>query len=426
MSVVAGIALPEGNPGAVEAAAASLTQAAGDFDSAAGTVRQAEGAVGAWRGIASFTFSDRCGIHSEAARAGGDACQRAAVALRRFGRRLEDARDRVRELQRQAEQCVRQIEGAEARAGAAALRETAAEVRGFAAGLAGGADAGALQAAAQRDAQAAQAERAQAEREAAAARAELERLRARAEEEREQVERQARATAGVVRGAAGLLPRVQYPPAPPAPHVEEEDGGGLLDGVLGVVHGGLDIGGFFPGAGAIPDLVNAGIYELEGKHLEAGISLGAAVPIAGDIGKGAKMIKEGAEAAAKAGRTAKTVEELASLARSRADELQAALPDGSRGRVTMGVGVGEDAAGNIRVVVGTSEPNGYLRPGVGPLREGEELAAAFGHAEDDIVNYMRGNGIRPITVAAGRPICPDCAGILDDAGALPGSPLKEP
>jgi hypothetical protein len=45
-------------------------------------------------------------------------------------------------------------------------------------------------------------------------------------------------------------------------------------------------------------------------------------------------------------------------ARTRAEELQAALPEGLRGRVTMGVGVGRDAAGNVGTVVGTSEPGG--------------------------------------------------------------------
>lgn len=86
--------------------------------------------------------------------------------------------------------------------------------------------------------------------------------------------------------------------------------------------------------------------------------------------------------AAKAG--AGSLDEIAAGTRSRADELQSALPEGARGRVTMGVGVGRDAQGNLRTVVGTSERRGYLRPGVS-LRDGEELARGFGHAEDDIV-----------------------------------------
>jgi SCP1.201-like deaminase len=304
MGAVAGIELPEGNPGAVESAAALLTRAAGSFDSAAGTVRQAEGMVGIWRGMASFTFRTHCGTSSEAARAGGDACQRAATVLRRYGRELEDARQRVRELQRKGEDCVRRIDAADARAGAAAVTAAGAEMRGFLAGLGGGPDAAAATAAAGREADAARAEQAQAQREAEAAREELRRLQERAREERERIEERARAAAGSVRGAAGNLPSVQFPPPPPVPVVEEEDDGGLFGDVMGVVHTGLDGLGFIPAAGAIPDLINAGIYTLEGDAEGAAWSAGAAVPLFGDGAKAGKMIKEGVEAAGKASRAA--------------------------------------------------------------------------------------------------------------------------
>lgn len=117
--------------------------------------------------------------------------------------------------------------------------------------------------------------------------------------------------------------------------------------------------------------------------------------------------------------------DLTAAARSRAAELQASLPAGSRGRVTLGVGIGRDAKGNLRTVVGTSEPGGYLRSGV-RLRQGEELVAGLGHAEEDIVAYMLAQGIRPITVSAGRPICPQCAELIYRAGAVPGSALRVP
>jgi filamentous hemagglutinin len=58
----------------------------------------------------------------------------------------------------------------------------------------------------------------------------------------------------------------------------------------------------------------------------------------------------------------------------------------------MGVGIGTDDKGNIRTVVGTSEPNGYLRPGV-TLNPGEELADGLGHAEISILDYMKQHGI---------------------------------
>jgi hypothetical protein len=303
MGAVAGIELPEGNPGAVEDAATRLTRAGSDFASATRTLRQGENGAVAWRGIASLVFSDHCGTLSEAGRAGSDACQRAAVALRRYARELEDARERVRVLQREGQECVQRIDGAEARAGVAALQEVSAQVRGFYAGLVGGPGAGAAQAAAERDAQAARAAREQAQREAEAARAQLRRLQERAEQEREQVEQKARLTAGVVHAAEGHLPTVQFPAPPPAPQVQEEDGGGFL----GFVHGALDGLGFIPAAGAVPDLINAGIYGLEGKGGEAAWSVGAAVPLFGDGAKAGKMIKGGVEAATKAGKAADAV-----------------------------------------------------------------------------------------------------------------------
>lgn len=101
------------------------------------------------------------------------------------------------------------------------------------------------------------------------------------------------------------------------------------------------------------------------------------------------------------------------------------LPRGSAGRVTMGVGIGEDELGGLRTVIGTSEPGGYLRPDVGAaIRNGEEVATGAGHAEQSILDCMSANGIRPLTVAAGRPICPNCAGEIFNSSASPATPLK--
>lgn len=111
------------------------------------------------------------------------------------------------------------------------------------------------------------------------------------------------------------------------------------------------------------------------------------------------------------------------LAERRSTQLQAALPERSRGRVTMGVGVGRDEAGNLRTVVSTSERRGYLRPGV-TLEPGEELATDDGHAEPSGIEYMHEHGITPITVGAGRPICENCAQSIKDAAAAPATELK--
>lgn len=51
---------------------------------------------------------------------------------------------------------------------------------------------------------------------------------------------------------------------------------------MDIVHGALDIAGFIPVLGAIPDGVNAGIYALEGDWVNAGLSAVAMVPAWGD------------------------------------------------------------------------------------------------------------------------------------------------
>ncbi len=108
---------------------------------------------------------------------------------------------------------------------------------------------------------------------------------------------------------------------------------------------------------------------------------------------------------------------------ARAGQLADAIPAAQAGRITMGVGLAEDATGARSVLVGTSEPGGYLRPGV-TLAPGETMAAGAGHAEADIVNYAQQNGLRLLEVGATRPICPTCAALIDQAGAVPVTPLK--
>lgn len=49
-----------------------------------------------------------------------------------------------------------------------------------------------------------------------------------------------------------------------------------------IVHGALDLAGFIPVLGAIPDGINAGIYSLEGDWANAGLSAVASVPVWGD------------------------------------------------------------------------------------------------------------------------------------------------
>lgn len=80
-----------------------------------------------------------------------------------------------------------------------------------------------------------------------------------------------------------------------------KDKDALLDGIQTA----LDLAGFAPGVGAIPDLLNAAIYAIRGDKLNAGLSLLAAVPGIGDaaaatkiLGKGVKLTKNTKKVAA--------------------------------------------------------------------------------------------------------------------------------
>jgi hypothetical protein len=58
------------------------------------------------------------------------------------------------------------------------------------------------------------------------------------------------------------------------------------------------------------------------------------------------------------------------------------------------------------------------------IRPYEEVAAGIGDAERKTIDYMLANGIRPIEIAAGRPICPPCAALIEQVGAVAGSPTR--
>lgn len=69
----------------------------------------------------------------------------------------------------------------------------------------------------------------------------------------------------------------------------------LLDGIQAA----LDLAGFAPGVGAIPDLLNAAIYAVRGDKLNASLSLLAAVPGIGDAAAATKVLGKGVKLAKK-------------------------------------------------------------------------------------------------------------------------------
>jgi RHS repeat-associated protein len=65
------------------------------------------------------------------------------------------------------------------------------------------------------------------------------------------------------------------------------------------VHGGLDLAGWIPGIGEAADLINAGLYALEGDWGNAGISALGIIPGLGDAAKAGRMGKRAKDLAEK-------------------------------------------------------------------------------------------------------------------------------
>ena len=161
--------------------------------------------------------------------------------------------------------------------------------------------------------------------------------------------------------------------------------------------------------------------------------------IAEDAVKAERVIRDGTQIARTTERTiadiAKTEKGTSAVSRTgdvsavssrtvdRLDELKAAIPDAQKGRITLAVGRARDASGAEKVLVATSEPGGYLRPGV-TLKPGEILAAGGKQAELDIVSFAKQNGLTLLEVGATRPICGTCASAIEEAGAKSGTTLK--
>lgn len=76
----------------------------------------------------------------------------------------------------------------------------------------------------------------------------------------------------------------------------------------------LDLAGFIPAFGAIPDLVNAGIYAARGDMLNAGLSAVAAIPGAGDLAGAAKLVGKGVKGTKKIGKAASATENAVKMA----------------------------------------------------------------------------------------------------------------
>ena len=116
------------------------------------------------------------------------------------------------------------------------------------------------------------------------------------------------------------------------------------------------------------------------------------------------------------------------------DDMAKALPGATRRRVTLAVGVGKDSKGRLKIIAGSSETNGYMRPAVRKLLEKRKIEVAkgspgqtlSGHAERQILEHMRRQGLKPVTIGASRPICRVCASAIRRAGGTFATRLKPP
>jgi hypothetical protein len=305
----AGITVPDGEPGGLRDAGEAMGRAGATLDGVAQGLGALPSSLTAWQGGGSLEYGNACATSQSAVAAGADAAGEAGRLLNRYASELDDAQDAARRAIRRARDATDRKEDAERRIEAAQRARAMAAVQAASATteMAAGAVLGTPSPGAEADLRAAQNAEAAAAEEEARARREL----AQAEDDlREAKEAGAKAeeaahqaAQAAASGLAGLgdmrpdIPMIGAPAAPivsSAPAPDSDDGGGLLDSV----QGGLDWAGFAPGVGALPDALNAGISAARGNYGEAGMSMGAAIPVWGDGVKGGKMLKEGLEAGA--------------------------------------------------------------------------------------------------------------------------------
>ncbi|MGK9271135.1 hypothetical protein KXR83_09065 [Williamsia muralis] len=109
-----------------------------------------------------------------------------------------------------------------------------------------------------------------------------------------------------------------------------------------------------------------------------------------------------------------------SMLQTRAAHLSSMQPPEVAPWIRIAVGLGQDHDGRRVVVVGTSEPGGYLRPGTVP--EPNEVVVGDGRfPELVIVDYLAARDLVPLAVCATTPPTPEVRSQLADAGVTTSS-----
>ena len=220
----AGITVPEGEPTALNDAAAEFGAIASTLSGAAGELRGLPGTIGSWSGPASVSYAGACMTNGTACDQAVEALGQAEQAARAYASKLEAAKERTRraiddarDAQRRIDQAEREIAAAqERRAAAAAAAVTASrEISlAMAAGVPNpGAEAARGQA--ESDGAAAAADEARARRELEQARDDLERAQRRGREAMEDARDAGRAAAAAFAAAAGTSPAYAWFGGPP-------------------------------------------------------------------------------------------------------------------------------------------------------------------------------------------------------------------
>lgn len=130
-----------------------------------------------------------------------------------------------------------------------------------------------------------------------------------------------------------------------------QEGKGIWGMVSGPVHFVLGAAGFIPGLGAVPDLLDAGVYALEGDMISAGLSAGAAVPFAGDAVKAGTIVGKAGKQVAKAAAEKVAKEAAEKVAKETAERLakeaaEKAAKEAAEKKITKEAG--EAAAGGVK------------------------------------------------------------------------------
>jgi hypothetical protein len=158
---------------------------------------------------------------------------------------------------------------------------------------------------------------------------------------------------------------------------------GIWGMVSGPVHFVLGAAGFIPGLGAVPDLLDAGVYALEGDAINAGLSLGAAVPIAGDAVKAGTLVGKAGKQVAKAAAEKVAKEAAGKKAKQEAGEAAAAGVKKGDGVKVKGKGKG---------------PCDHLKKGSGkgPYRGGAHSQASKPKNDGKDSHHMPADDVSPL------------------------------